>query len=1310
MNIEKQTIEGGTVQNIGHIENYYGSVSFQKYISSVLFSAEQSGKSYYYYRSGLLPFYGRTEEIKILKRFLEDEAAFSIIAVTGNGGSGKSRLIYEFLKHTSDWDRAYLDWQEFSLNSLNHSIYSFAYEKDLILVLDYVLGYADEIGDWLYKIKNHSSTYTNKIRIIIIEREEVLYQRQTGAPMPYRGIKASPSPYWFSKIIEKHRLEEHLYAVIELRPLLNIHLMQIARALIWKETHREVSDTLLLENIIRPLERIDAEKKRPIFLLYITNAWLKNKDVRNWDIQELLRWIDNNESKRIYALAGHDTDITAAIMCMLCYATMISGMDAKKVPDFMASDWTKIVNYAQRQGTNVRKLFNEINLESHDKIYLEPLVPDLMGEYFCLHFLTESILDNGGEGLILQFAKSAIEAGCNEYAAFLIRISQDFPDMEMEELGSLLCACGSKSIDAVLYGEFLYKLTSNINNPRFQVMFDQVFQANGWPEVAAYQNARVENLTYLAIFPFDFPGIKNDREQYMGELRKIKYGHPRFWPQYAMALSYLIEREVDEERKRQYLEEVRSHLRDYDDPETAFYFANMLLYFLKTEHNIEYYLELQELTAAYQDNHKIASFYMLFLEKELRGRGYSSRSYRNECLYYAQESFEFMTLLAGRYISDEMIRDAYLAFWGMVKQYGSDQLKKQCCECFTVGFRHGCVYSPRIAAIYCEALKIRIDFSENADQRKSILLRMLEVLYKCEAGGSNARSRSFQSSARNFKGALDTSLKRLSSQEARCRLVDILASAALEMKGRSGSVILEALSSVLTSEFFGRTRFLSAWRKTMQYRIYEQIPREEFLTRYLEAAADTFAHLPRPERVLCIGKLLEWIKGQGMVWSHGLILSMYCKLMEVYISPEYLGTVRHMKPSELELPTGGSEFTLEFLFSLSWSIQWQCTDYEIMKMSRRILKYHYQRELLLKYQEWLYQRMEEGKADETLVNELGRLYYTYGGNTSAFFWAKGMDTLLDRTDIHQMRMKYLVKINRLRMRTDAPGLAELYCRALRKAIEKDCGKQRNRLLKQFNFMMQEEREVFSKEIYVELLWNLADRYYNGAHRNYLNEIVMQIKDDAPLTVYCGKIMTKLLGEQSLHLQTCLKVYDALKENQVKSRLVEGILLFLAEFDKNFVSEKAACDKMSFLLHMMQDMVDCGISIKLSDLYIISGAVTRLLYETMRENRLWKGAKYCVNEHCIFLQAFCSRETVREIIRSLIFSIDIFQNMDIRKDYYWYLYRVSQEYCITLSTGLEGQLIAENAQFRIISSKPVTSKLLYPEDIRPWLMAHLPDGW
>lgn len=94
---------------------------FSAYIRAV---RDTLGQSYarkndghpFYYRSNVVDFVGRERELARLEEFCRSEGAFKWSALNGPGGSGKSRLAYEFIRRTREdkaWTAVMLDWSLF---------------------------------------------------------------------------------------------------------------------------------------------------------------------------------------------------------------------------------------------------------------------------------------------------------------------------------------------------------------------------------------------------------------------------------------------------------------------------------------------------------------------------------------------------------------------------------------------------------------------------------------------------------------------------------------------------------------------------------------------------------------------------------------------------------------------------------------------------------------------------------------------------------------------------------------------------------------------------------------------------------------------------------------------------------------------------------------------------------------------------------------------------------------------------------------------------------------------------------------------
>ena len=83
--------------------------SFAEYIDGI--QQPSDNQKILHYRNKLLKFQGREHELQILRAFLRDEAAISWMAVTGDGGSGKSKLLYQFtdeMEADKEWKTVWL--------------------------------------------------------------------------------------------------------------------------------------------------------------------------------------------------------------------------------------------------------------------------------------------------------------------------------------------------------------------------------------------------------------------------------------------------------------------------------------------------------------------------------------------------------------------------------------------------------------------------------------------------------------------------------------------------------------------------------------------------------------------------------------------------------------------------------------------------------------------------------------------------------------------------------------------------------------------------------------------------------------------------------------------------------------------------------------------------------------------------------------------------------------------------------------------------------------------------------------------------
>jgi len=111
---------------------------------------------------------GRDTEQAQLEKFLHSESTFSWLLMTGDGGSGKSRLALELCRQVgNEWQAGFLQrtktdfkWSQFS-----------PIRKTLIVV-DYVASRAAEVGEIVLTLSRTSSAFTKPVRILLVEREK----------------------------------------------------------------------------------------------------------------------------------------------------------------------------------------------------------------------------------------------------------------------------------------------------------------------------------------------------------------------------------------------------------------------------------------------------------------------------------------------------------------------------------------------------------------------------------------------------------------------------------------------------------------------------------------------------------------------------------------------------------------------------------------------------------------------------------------------------------------------------------------------------------------------------------------------------------------------------------------------------------------------------------------------------------------------------------------------------------------------------------------------------------------------------------
>ena len=322
------------------------------------------------YNSDLFPFVGRKEELDFLREFCMDKNKLWW-AITGSGGSGKSRLAYEFAKELKD--------KQWHVYNLKHSDYddlekiSNNCNNNTLFIADYVQGHIKEIAKWLEKIIDEKRSFI--IKILLIERDSNNRDSDTSWS-ELLNLYANNSTKLKNTCYQEYFLE--------LKPLSDKDLKEIMHNYIDKYSHDIIDE----DKLLKVLENIDKDLKRPLYALFISDAWLNNHNPTKWSRNEILDYMYNRENdyyhNRIKNLLNNNPNkkLNNLIDKIRMIATIYDDISIIDFEDIYSNIYNDLNRLIDRIDTveSTEEFLNTIGLIENNLI--KAIKPDLIGEYF----------------------------------------------------------------------------------------------------------------------------------------------------------------------------------------------------------------------------------------------------------------------------------------------------------------------------------------------------------------------------------------------------------------------------------------------------------------------------------------------------------------------------------------------------------------------------------------------------------------------------------------------------------------------------------------------------------------------------------------------------------------------------------------------------------------------------------------------------------------------------------------------------------------------------------------------------------------
>lgn len=392
--------------------------------------AQSDTLSKFYPGSQSTTFIGREREWKMLDAFLDAEAPLSFLVLTGDGGSGKTRLALELClaRRKLGWEAGFISSRELACADAGTGWHG---DRDTLIVVDYAGSRAQQLRDVLRALSNQPGS-GRRLRFLLLERTakddagwlSMLLGDGGERSHAVRRLQYGNSPYALSPLTGRETL------------------LALARDFLTK--HDRPNDVGQWdEDLVRRLDA--AWGGNPLYLMLAAYTMLYRGDrTTTWTREKLAEEFAGKEMERIRGQAsarGLDGGFLVELAACVTLAQGVTkeefGVWAKKIhaDEGMSGRWRSYVDALPEV------LPHQPGAEE-DR--LPPLRPDIIGEAFVLRALqhrTELLLD-----CLKEFGPAALDT--------LLRLGHDFGNAHTKPrqwLEAVLETCDTPESVADLY-------------------------------------------------------------------------------------------------------------------------------------------------------------------------------------------------------------------------------------------------------------------------------------------------------------------------------------------------------------------------------------------------------------------------------------------------------------------------------------------------------------------------------------------------------------------------------------------------------------------------------------------------------------------------------------------------------------------------------------------------------------------------------------------------------------------------------------------------------------------------------------------
>lgn len=350
--------------------------SFAEYIDNAVLPPNITTNKFSYLNPNI-GFYGRKNELDAIQEFLEQDKKFSVWAITGPGGIGKSKFArYIAEKYQYKMGVIWLTDNDFTrISTIINTRNDIGYYRTILFICDY----ASSKSDKLDQLINVMVCTEYKVRFLLLER----------------------SPEWYSRFLnEQIYADEHKY----IHNINDASPINLSDSVFSKYEYYAIIDdfsgayyqTAISNNdkdqIIKFTEGLSnnntqrLKSARCLFLLLAADAYLNHTDIHkmsSWDAKALMKNYIDRSKKMIRD--NYSEGLMIPAYRILALATALGGLDLEeKYSSEIQNDINDLINSLGKNRSAIYILLGQLSETTINSMTAVPLLPDIVGEYLFI--------------------------------------------------------------------------------------------------------------------------------------------------------------------------------------------------------------------------------------------------------------------------------------------------------------------------------------------------------------------------------------------------------------------------------------------------------------------------------------------------------------------------------------------------------------------------------------------------------------------------------------------------------------------------------------------------------------------------------------------------------------------------------------------------------------------------------------------------------------------------------------------------------------------------------------------------------------